>query len=166
MWLSAYGGAAPPYQQQNVPRGCGTHSGTEAEHAGALRFACVYWGVSSPAVDGQDVPPTAAHPFDADANSLAISRTTAQVLNIVYHGGNCSGGFYPQGMNGTVKCQRSSILVGVDRVSLPHLLPSVTVVRTRREYAMLEGLFQPMHLLVILFIALMIFGPKKLPGTG
>ena len=31
---------------------------------------------------------------------------------------------------------------------------------------MLEGIFQPMHLLVILFIALMIFGPKKLPELG
>jgi sec-independent protein translocase protein TatA len=31
---------------------------------------------------------------------------------------------------------------------------------------MLEGLFQPMHLLVILFIALMVFGPKKLPELG
>lgn len=28
---------------------------------------------------------------------------------------------------------------------------------------MLEGLFQPMHLLVIFFIALLVFGPKKLP---
>ena len=26
-----------------------------------------------------------------------------------------------------------------------------------------EGLFQPMHLLVIAFIALLVFGPKKLP---
>jgi sec-independent protein translocase protein TatA len=31
---------------------------------------------------------------------------------------------------------------------------------------MLEGIFQPMHLLVILFIALMVFGPKKLPELG
>ena len=31
---------------------------------------------------------------------------------------------------------------------------------------MLEGLFQPMHLLVILFIALLVFGPKKLPELG
>jgi len=31
---------------------------------------------------------------------------------------------------------------------------------------MLEGLFQPMHLLVIFFIALLIFGPKKLPELG
>jgi sec-independent protein translocase protein TatA len=31
---------------------------------------------------------------------------------------------------------------------------------------MLEGLFQPMHLLVILGIALLAFGPKKLPELG
>ncbi len=31
---------------------------------------------------------------------------------------------------------------------------------------MLEGLFQPMHLLVIAGVALLIFGPKKLPELG
>jgi sec-independent protein translocase protein TatA len=31
---------------------------------------------------------------------------------------------------------------------------------------MLEGLFQPLHLLVIFAIALLIFGPKKLPELG
>ena len=30
----------------------------------------------------------------------------------------------------------------------------------------MEGLFQPMHLLVILGIALLMFGPKKLPELG
>lgn len=29
-----------------------------------------------------------------------------------------------------------------------------------------EGLFQPMHLLVIAFIALLVFGPKRLPELG
>jgi sec-independent protein translocase protein TatA len=29
-----------------------------------------------------------------------------------------------------------------------------------------EGLFQPLHLLVILAIALLVFGPKKLPELG
>jgi hypothetical protein len=38
-------------------------------------------------------------------NALRIPRTPSQVLNIVYHGGQCSGGFYPDGMNGTVTCQ-------------------------------------------------------------
>ena len=31
---------------------------------------------------------------------------------------------------------------------------------------MFEGLFQPMHLLVIFGIALLVFGPKKLPDLG
>jgi sec-independent protein translocase protein TatA len=31
---------------------------------------------------------------------------------------------------------------------------------------MFEGLFQPMHLLVIFFVALLVFGPKKLPELG
>ncbi len=31
---------------------------------------------------------------------------------------------------------------------------------------MFEGLFQPMHLLIILVIALVVFGPGKLPDLG
>lgn len=31
---------------------------------------------------------------------------------------------------------------------------------------MIEGLFQPMHLLLILIIATLVFGPKKLPELG
>jgi sec-independent protein translocase protein TatA len=31
---------------------------------------------------------------------------------------------------------------------------------------MFEGLFQPMHLIVIFVIALLFFGPKKLPELG
>jgi sec-independent protein translocase protein TatA len=31
---------------------------------------------------------------------------------------------------------------------------------------MFEGLFQPMHLLAIFGIALLVFGPKKLPELG
>ena len=31
---------------------------------------------------------------------------------------------------------------------------------------MFEGLFQPMHLLVIFAIALLVFGPRKLPELG
>lgn len=31
---------------------------------------------------------------------------------------------------------------------------------------MFEGLFQPMHLLVVTALALLIFGPKKLPELG
>lgn len=31
---------------------------------------------------------------------------------------------------------------------------------------MIEGLFQPMHLVLIFGIALLVFGPKKLPELG
>lgn len=31
---------------------------------------------------------------------------------------------------------------------------------------MFEGLFQPMHLLVIFGIAILLFGPKKIPELG
>jgi sec-independent protein translocase protein TatA len=31
---------------------------------------------------------------------------------------------------------------------------------------MFEGLFQPMHLVIIAGIALLVFGPKKLPELG
>jgi sec-independent protein translocase protein TatA len=31
---------------------------------------------------------------------------------------------------------------------------------------MFEGLFQPMHLVLVLGIALLVFGPKKLPELG
>ena len=31
---------------------------------------------------------------------------------------------------------------------------------------MLEGLLQPMHLLIILVIAIFVFGPKRLPELG
>jgi sec-independent protein translocase protein TatA len=31
---------------------------------------------------------------------------------------------------------------------------------------MLEGLLQPMHLIIIFAIALLVFGPKKLPELG
>jgi sec-independent protein translocase protein TatA len=40
------------------------------------------------------------------------------------------------------------------------------VIFLRRRSAMMEGLFQPMHLIVIAGIALLFFGPKKLPELG
>jgi sec-independent protein translocase protein TatA len=40
------------------------------------------------------------------------------------------------------------------------------VLQCERKTKMFEGLFQPMHLLVIFGIALLVFGPKKLPELG
>jgi sec-independent protein translocase protein TatA len=30
----------------------------------------------------------------------------------------------------------------------------------------MEGLFQPLHLIIVAFIALIVFGPKRLPELG
>jgi sec-independent protein translocase protein TatA len=40
------------------------------------------------------------------------------------------------------------------------------VSHTTKELSMFEGLFQPMHLLVIFGLALLVFGPRKLPELG
>lgn len=46
---------------------------------------------------------SAATVVDADSTSIAFSRTTTQVLSIVYAGGSGKGGFFPAGLNGTIK---------------------------------------------------------------
>ena len=103
--VSAYLGAAPLITDKTYLGGAEKCWATEAQHAGTFRLVCEMRGVASPAVDSLDIPPTSKTLYDVDKNSLSIPRTTAQVLNIVYGGGRCSGGFYPNGMNGTIVCQ-------------------------------------------------------------
>jgi Ferritin-like domain len=103
--VSAYLGAAPLITSSEYLAAAGAILSTEAQHSGAVRLGCVWTGVASPAVDSKDVPPTAKTPFALGQNALSISRTTSQVLNIVYGGGKCAGGFYPNGMNGTIVCR-------------------------------------------------------------
>jgi len=57
-------------------------------------------------------------------------------------------------------------LAGAGGSQRPHLLPSRQVKFHSKGARMFEGLFQPMHLLVIFGIALLVFGPKKLPELG
>ncbi len=103
--ISAYLGAAPLISSSAYLAAAGAILATEAQHSGAIRMSCIQNGVASPAVDSIDVPPTAKAVFAVDSSSLSKPRTTSQVLNVVYGGGHCAGGFYPNGMNGTIVCQ-------------------------------------------------------------
>ena len=52
---------------------------------------------------GVGVSAGAATIVDADSNAMAFSRTTTQVLKIVYGGGSSGGAFFPNGLNGNIK---------------------------------------------------------------
>jgi hypothetical protein len=88
--------------------------GAEGQHAGALNYLCAVQGVTSPAIDAQDVPPSQTNFFTVDSkNALSPSRNTSQVLGVAYGvskattttpaTGITMGGFFPNGVNGTVK---------------------------------------------------------------
>lgn len=101
--VSAYLGGAPLLANNpTYLSAAGAILGTEAQHAGTLRWTCIMNGVTSPPVDSMDVPPTPKNVYCVDSNGLSIARTPAQVLNIVYGGGTSSGGFFPNGLNGGI----------------------------------------------------------------
>lgn len=88
--------------------------GAEGQHAGAVDYLCATQGVTSPAIDAQDVPPTATQFFIvAPQTALAPARNTSQVLGVAYGvstpstttppAGTTMGGFFPSGFNGNVK---------------------------------------------------------------
>jgi sec-independent protein translocase protein TatA len=54
----------------------------------------------------------------------------------------------------------------IGRTHSTGIFQQLVFVNLVKERTMFEGLFQPMHLLVIFGIALLVFGPKKLPELG
>ena len=88
--------------------------GAEGQHAGTLNYQCIVQGVTSPAIDAQDVPPTSTNYFTVlPTTALSPSRTAVQVLGVAYGvstaatttpaTGIMMGGFFPNGVNGNIK---------------------------------------------------------------
>ncbi|ADW71293.1 ferritin-like domain-containing protein [Granulicella tundricola] len=112
---SAYVGSAQLLvSNPSVLTTAGQILGAEGQHAGALAYLCVTQNVVSPAIDAQDIPPTATNYFTVDAvNALSPARNTSQVLGVAYGKSTATtttpttgvtmGGFFPNGVNGNVK---------------------------------------------------------------
>ncbi len=123
--VSAYKGAAPLLGKMFIEAAAGILA-AEAYHAGLIRTVLYGKGLQTPSLraatesisdarDSLDGPEdkdqgvtgtaNASNIVPADANALAFSRTTGEVLNIVYlnKAATDRGGFFPAGVNGTIR---------------------------------------------------------------
>lgn len=119
--VTAYSGAAALISDKTYLDKAAGILAVEAYHAGSIRTRIFAAGAAAQAASskiaatralldgtgtddiGVGVSNGAATIVDADANAIAFSRTTKQVLSIVYGGGSGSGAFFPKGLNGTIK---------------------------------------------------------------
>lgn len=102
--VSAFSGAIGLLSDEAHRQAAAKILATEAEHAGAIRLLAISHGVEGPAFDDLDIPPTKEHPFSTDPDrGMTVTRDARQILRIIYGGKPGRGGFYPQGLNGTVR---------------------------------------------------------------
>ncbi len=121
--VTAYKGASPLITNKGILEAAAGILGVEAYHAGIIRTVLYAQGKSvrrtvaqiSKVRQSLDATPGInsdqtltvngkANLVPTDGNSLIFSRTTRQVLNIVYGGVNATQGlFFPQGLNGAIK---------------------------------------------------------------
>ena len=115
--VTAYHGAAPLIRHKAYLAAAAGILAVEAYHASNVRSVLFNLGQSDPAQKISDLRKKASGADDdqgivlngkanivpTDENGLAFSRTTTQVLNIVYLGGpSANNGFFPQGLNGAI----------------------------------------------------------------
>jgi len=124
--VTAYKGAARLLSNKDFLEAAAGILAVEAYHAGSVRTTLLSLAAANPnagivqtvqaisdlrdAADGagdddQGITLSgAANIVPTDANGLAYSRSTTQVLNIVYLNGNTTpGGFFPNGLNGSIR---------------------------------------------------------------
>lgn len=118
--VTAYKGAARLLDNKDVLEAAAGILGVEAYHAGAIRTLIAQAGgapvsIAQKVSDLRDAVDGASdddqgvtlggqvNVVPTDNNGLAFSRSPRQVLNIVYLGGESSGGFFPAGLNGDLR---------------------------------------------------------------
>ena len=128
--VTAYKGAAPMILNRTYTEALAGIMAVEAYHAAIVRTALYAKGLATPSLrtsagalsdardnlDGttdldQGIAPvtinggTASNIAPLDGDGLAFTRTTGQVLNVLYltNAAVTSGGFFPAGMNGNIK---------------------------------------------------------------
>ena len=123
--VTAYKGAAPLINNKTYTEAAAGILAVEAYHASIVRTSLYQKGIQTPSIidateaisnardsldgasdDDQGIRPigNASNIVPLDSNGIAYSRSTGQVLNIVYlnRAAVTRGGFFPAGVNGTI----------------------------------------------------------------